>query len=454
MLEQFQTTYTTQKWVKYSTWLGVLLASALLFWVSGGFPPQPWHFLIQTIALIPRLWILNGPAILLPLAALILLSFTLLFFWLLLVTAIVWMVKEQRYYLLERQRFEASLQKAESLASQDLVYQQLWQEQTESIPRVVPVNSQQRSSRQEQVFSPSPSPSPVATLDPLPPNWHEEPTMILPSYKHPALETVKPAPEKHFKLTIGTGLDTGIKRKHKPNEDRLLAIQGTLASDTSAQPFGLFVIADGIGGQANGQEASRLATQHIRDVVIPALVSDEKISEAQSAQLLLEAVQEANQSICQHNQMYSTDIGTTTTAALVVGKTISVANVGDSRTYSYSTHNGLSKVTRDHSVVARLVEKGIILADDVYSHPRRNEIYRSLGHKTSLDVDMFTLPLEAETTLLLCSDGLWEMVRDPEIQEILATTLPDAATASKTLVQAALDGGGHDNISVIVVHIA
>ncbi|HCP74473.1 MAG TPA: protein phosphatase, partial [Ktedonobacter sp.] len=90
----------------------------------------------------------------------------------------------------------------------------------------------------------------------------------------------------------------------------------------------------------------------------------------------------------------------------------------------------------------------------VYSHPRRNEIYRSLGHKTSLDVDMFTLPLEAETTLLLCSDGLWEMVRDPEIQEILATTLPDAATASKTLVQAALDGGGHDNISVIVVHIA
>ncbi|HCJ36600.1 MAG TPA: hypothetical protein DHV65_20190, partial [Ktedonobacter sp.] len=173
MLEQFQTTYTTQKWVKYSTWLGVLLASALLFWVSGGFPPQPWHFLIQTIALIPRLWIRNGPAILLPLAALILLSFTLLFFWLLLVTAIVWMVKEQRNYLLERQRFEASLQKAESLASQDLVYQQLWQEQTGSIPRVVPVNSQQRSSRQEQVFSPSPSPSPVATLDPLPPNWHE-----------------------------------------------------------------------------------------------------------------------------------------------------------------------------------------------------------------------------------------------------------------------------------------
>lgn len=278
--------------------------------------------------------------------------------------------------------------------------------------------------------------------------------MILPSYKHPVLETIKPATEKHFNLTIGTGLDTGIKRKDKPNEDRLLAIQGTLASDTSAQPFGLFVIADGIGGQANGQEASRLATQNIRDVVIPALVSDVKISEAQSAELLLDAVQEANQSICQHNQMYSTDIGTTTTAALVVGKTISIANVGDSRTYSYSAHKGLAKVTRDHSVVARLVEKGVILADDVYRHPRRNEIYRSLGHKTSLDVDMFTLPLEAETTLLLCSDGLWEMVRDPEIQEILATTLPDAATASKTLVQAALNGGGHDNISVIVVHIS
>jgi len=208
-----------------------------------------------------------------------------------------------------------------------------------------------------------------------------------------------------------------------------------------------------MGGHANGHEASRLAIQHIRDVVIPALLSDVKIDEELSAELLKDAVQEANRAVCEYNHMYKTDTGTTVTAALIVGKTISIANVGDSRTYAYSKHNGLTKVTRDHSVVSRLVENGSITAEDVYSHPRRNEIYRSLGHKVALEVDMYSLPLERETTLLLCSDGLWEMVRDPDIQEILNTTLPYSAKASKALVQAALEGGGHDNISVIVVHI-
>jgi serine/threonine protein phosphatase PrpC len=447
MLEKFQTTYATQNWVKYTTCLAVLLAGILLFWLSGGFPPHAWRFLLQSLPLIPQLWMLKGPSILLPLAALMMLSFTLLFFWMILAIVIIWIVKEQRNYLLERQRFEASLQKAESLATNDVVYQQWWQQQTEPAPQVA-----RKSHNQEQPLSASP----VATLEPLPLKWDEEPTMVIPLYRQTTTgtDTIKLPAEKQYTLTIGTGLDAGIKRKHKPNEDRLLAIQGTLANDTCPQPFGLFVIADGIGGHANGQEASRLAIQHIRDVVIPALLSDVKISEEQSAELLLEAVQEANNAVCQYNQMYKSDIGTTVTAALVVGKTISIANVGDSRTYSHTSDGGLKKVTRDHSVVARLVENGAISADDVYSHPRRNEIYRSLGHKTSLDVDMFTHPLAAETTLLLCSDGLWEMVRDPAIQEILSAELPDATKASEALVQAALDGGGQDNISVIVVYIS
>jgi PPM family protein phosphatase len=447
MLEKFQTTYATQNWVKYTTWLAVLLAGILLFWISGGFPPHAWRFLLQSLPLIPQLWMLKGPSILLPLAALTMLSFTLLFFWMILAIVIIWIVKEQRNYLLERQRFEASLQKAENLAANDVVYQQWWQQQTEPAPQVA-----RKSHNQEQPLSASP----VATLEPLPLKWDEEPTMVIPLYRQTTTgtDTIKLPAEKQYTLTIGTGLDAGIKRKHKPNEDRLLAIQGTLANDTCPQPFGLFVVADGIGGHANGQEASRLAIQHIRDVVIPALLSDVKISEEQSAELLLEAVQEANNAVCQYNQMYKSDIGTTVTAALVVGKTISIANVGDSRTYSYTSDGGLKKVTRDHSVVARLVENGAISADDVYSHPRRNEIYRSLGHKTSLDVDMFTHPLAAETTLLLCSDGLWEMVRDPAIQEILGAELPDATKASEALVQAALDGGGQDNISVIVVYIS
>src|SRR5205807_9757220 len=115
------------------------------------------------------------------------------------------------------------------------------------------------------------------------------------------------------------------------------------------QPFGLFVIADGIGGHANGQEASRLAIQHIRDVVIPALLSDVKINEEHSAELLLDAIQETNNSLCQYNKMYKADSGTTVTAALFVRTPISIANVGQSRTYSYTSASGLKKVTREHS---------------------------------------------------------------------------------------------------------
>jgi serine/threonine protein phosphatase PrpC len=474
MLEQFQSSYVTQKWVKWTTCLGVLTASALLFWFSGGFPPQVWHFLLQALPLVPRLWLLKGPVMLLPLAALLTLSFTLLFFWLILATIIVWMVKEHWSYLRERQRFEASLLKAQSLASSEMSTEQWWQEQTEPIPQVARKELQVRG--RPHVIAPTMDEGHgriVSTLDaPLPmgsyiggdiPEVHQTAGADLPRpapiYRpleqtmRDTTDALKAGAERHFKLTVGTGLDPGIKRKHKPNEDRLLAIQGTLASDTRAQPFGLFVIADGIGGHANGQEASRLAIQTIRDVVIPALLGDVKINDEQSADLLMEAVQEANRYICEYNQMYKTDTGSTVTAALIVGKTIAIANVGDSRTYVYSQRNGLTRVTRDHSVVARMVENGSISAEDVYSHPRRNEIYRSLGHKVALDVDMYRLPCETETTLLLCSDGLWEMVRDPHIQEILNSTLPHSIKTSKALVQAALDGGGQDNISVIVAHI-
>jgi serine/threonine protein phosphatase PrpC len=444
MLEQFQAMYATRRWVKYTTCLGVPGGGLLLLWFSGGFPPPVWRFLLQTLPLIPRLWTLKGPLMLLPLSALLLHSFTLLFFWLLITTAIIWIVKEQWSYLRERQLFEASLLKAQNQAANDK--EQWWLEQTAPMPQ---------AARKEASQGYFPATSPVATLDPPPPKQNDAPPIVTASHQQvmDMTDTSTTGVGRHFKLVIGTGLDPGIKRKHKPNEDRLLAIQGTLASDTRAQPFGLFVIADGIGGHANGQEASRIAIQNIRDVVIPALLSDVKIDEELSAELLKDAIHGANRAVCEYNHMYKTDTGTTVTAALIVDKTVSIANVGDSRTYAYSKLNGLSRVTRDHSVVARMVENGSISAEDVYSHPRRNEIYRSLGHKVDLEVDMYRLPLERETTLLLCSDGLWEMVRDPDMQEILDATLPHSVKTSKALVQAALDGGGQDNISVIVVHI-
>jgi serine/threonine protein phosphatase PrpC len=114
--------------------------------------------------------------------------------------------------------------------------------------------------------------------------------------------------------------------------------------------------------------------------------------------------------------------------------------VGDSRLYQYRAGVGLSQITQDHSLVAALAAAGIIRPQDIYTHPRRNLIYRCLGEKSHVEVDTTTVLLAAGDILLLCSDGLWEMVRDPQI--------------AHALIQAALAGGGEDNVSAIVARVS
>jgi serine/threonine protein phosphatase PrpC/type II secretory pathway pseudopilin PulG len=257
----------------------------------------------------------------------------------------------------------------------------------------------------------------------------------------------------NLSLAVGARTDRGIKRKHKPNEDNYFALQAPRPTQTQPQEFGLFVVADGMGGHANGQDASRLAIQTIIDFMLPKLASNEPMSEDDFKNLLNEGVQRANQAVHQRNMEERADMGTTMTAALIVGAVAYVANVGDSRTYLYREPEGLIKITHDHSVVASLVDAGIIKPDDIYTHPKRNQIYRSLGEKPYVEVDTFKVPLQVGDKLLLCSDGLWDMVRDPEIQRLMSAPAPDPNKTGKELVQAALDGGGEDNVSVIVVYI-
>jgi serine/threonine protein phosphatase PrpC len=261
-----------------------------------------------------------------------------------------------------------------------------------------------------------------------------------------------PAPRQAaIQLVVGTGLDVGLKRKGKPNEDSLLALQNTRMLQESSYPVGLFVIADGMGGHGNGQEASRMVIQSLSKTIVPSIIYGP--TDDNYAELLAEGVHHANLAVYQRNRVESSDMGTTIAAALVIDTTAYVANVGDSRVYLYRASSGLSQITRDHSTVARLVENGIIQPEDIYTHPRRNEIYRSLGHHPSEDIDRFTLALQPDDLLLLCSDGLWEMVRDAKIKQIIQETLPQASQVSTALIQAALEGGGQDNVSVIAVYI-
>src|SRR5579885_1588764 len=258
---------------------------------------------------------------------------------------------------------------------------------------------------------------------------------------------------RNLSFVVGHATDPGIKRKHKPNEDSLFAMQGAKTENSHPLPFGLFVVADGMGGHANGQDASRLAIQTIVDYMVPMISNNTRYDDDGYLNLLKEGVQHANQAVHHRNMEERADMGTTMTAALVVGNTAYVANVGDSRTYLYREPEGLVKVTRDHSVVASLVDAGIIKPDDIYTHPKRNQIYRSLGEKPFVEVDTFKVPLQVGDKLLLCSDGLWDMVRDPEIQRLMSAPAPDPNKTGKALIQAALDGGGEDNVSVIVIYI-
>jgi serine/threonine protein phosphatase PrpC len=255
-------------------------------------------------------------------------------------------------------------------------------------------------------------------------------------------------------LQVGSHLDPGIKRKHRPNEDSIFVTHGFMTSPSaSPKPFALLMVADGMGGQARGQEASRLAVQSLVEYVSGSLRSKQMTSEA-FLPLLVEGVQYANQVVYQRNQEQRADMGTTMTVTLVVDTTAYVAHVGDSRFYLFRESDGLSQITQDHSLVAALVAAGAIQPEDIYTHPMRNLIYRCLGEKSIVEVDTHAVLLAAGDILLLCSDGLWEMVRDQQIAAILTTPMPGPSGTAHALVQAALAGGGVDNVSAIVVQVS
>ena len=272
----------------------------------------------------------------------------------------------------------------------------------------------------------------------------------------PPLETTRPVTHTHYHaphpyqmLQVGVGWDAGLLRRNDPNEDSVLIQQGMCSYKGQIVPFSLFCIADGMGGHADGKEASRIAIERMMQTVLQNLLMGHELSEEFLTDILVGGVEWANLAIYHYAQSMRKDMGTTLTAALVVDTKAYIVNVGDSRTYVYREGEEIFQVTRDHSLVATLVEEGEITADEIYTHPDRSKIYRSLGYSETVEVDWFVIDLCPQDRLVLCSDGLWEMVRDVFIERILRSC-KQPAEASNRLVQAALRAGGADNISVIV----
>lgn len=162
-------------------------------------------------------------------------------------------------------------------------------------------------------------------------------------------------------------------------------------------------------------------------------------------------MQIANRQVYELRRERSSDMGTTLTMALVINGQAIIGNVGDSRTYVWGP-DGLEQLTTDHSLIAALIAAGQEPPEAIYTHPQRNLITRSLGDRPQVEIDLFSLELEAGFRLILCCDGVWEMIRDEGIEEIMLQEDYPQRAADK-IVQQSNNAGGEDNISVVVVAV-
>lgn len=268
------------------------------------------------------------------------------------------------------------------------------------------------------------------------------------------LQSIKALVQNRFEpvqFIVASGQSVG--RQRELNEDCLFTFTSTVAGNSSNPPFGLFIIADGMGGHQYGEIASNTAIRTISGYVmkkfhnslfsIPTQPVDESLQE-----IIQAAVMEAQRAVLRE----APGSGTTVTAALVLGQQLTIAHVGDSRAYLLYNAQRMEAVTRDHSLVRRLEELGQITAAEAAVHPQRNVLYRAIGQGETLESDVVTTPFPMGGYLLICSDGLWGLVPDDEMRRIVYEA-PTIQSACQNLVAAANTAGGPDNISVILAQL-
>jgi protein phosphatase len=264
-----------------------------------------------------------------------------------------------------------------------------------------------------------------------------------------------------------------VGRQREANEDRVF-YQVQQSSD--ANPVALCIVADGVGGHLGGKFASHWAVETLRqelaDLFFPTdprqtvsmseaemnafrqgFEGAERPSDVMVMHRLREAIENANQAVygyATHRPQEAKGAGSTVTMVLLMGMRAYVANVGDSRTYLLRKGR-LSPLTQDHSVVAELVAAGQITSQEAFDHPHANLITRCLGFLEGVEADIKVHTLESGDCLLLCSDGLWELLRDERLMARIIESAPDLKVAAHRLVEAANHAGGRDNIAAALL---
>lgn len=271
-------------------------------------------------------------------------------------------------------------------------------------------------------------------------------------------EPVRARLQLHYAFLSDPGLARGTRGD--PNEDSVLALHLLTQFANAAPTVGLFIIADGVGGADAGEVASELAIQHVAHEILARVLAPAakhaKLTDENVRAILQDAIARANAQVLEYAQQHNVPLGSTVTLVLVLDELAYIVNVGDSRTYLYRD-NALTQISRDHSYVAQLSARGDITSEEARTHPQRNIILKSLGDVSGYAPDIFPLEgggieLRAGDQILLCSDGLWEMVSDQEMENVLANHAAPAQSCAQ-LVSFANAAGGIDNITVIVLQI-
>ncbi len=250
---------------------------------------------------------------------------------------------------------------------------------------------------------------------------------------------------------ILTGMAHSIGKQRDHNEDSVFVLTTVRSQGSKDIIIGVYVVADGMGGHLNGELASATATKEFGKVIVhkllyPALssISD---TPSESLQEIMSSAVQATQTAVQENAPGG---GTTLTAALVVGDQVTIAHVGDSRAYFIHPDGRIYALTQDHSLVHRLVELGQLDEQEASTHPQRNVLYRALGQNDPFTPDIASYQVPKPGYLLICSDGLWSVVKDEEIFNITVNA-KNPSQACQALIDKANEAGGPDNVSVVLI---
>lgn len=252
-------------------------------------------------------------------------------------------------------------------------------------------------------------------------------------------------------LIAGAARSVGMQREH--NEDSLFTLTTTIGTETNSVPFGMYIVADGMGGHQYGEVASETAVRtmsdHVfRNLYLPLYGLNGSPPAGSMQEIFAKGVLEANLAVADK----APGGGTTLTTVVIVGNRMTIAHVGDSRAYAIYKDGRMQLLTRDHSLVKRLEEMGQITAEEAEVHPQKNVLYRALGQSEPFEPDVTTAPAPQTGFVLICSDGLWGLVSDAEMYRLITST-DNPQQACQALVDAANAAGGHDNISAVLVRL-